>query len=322
MFSGERPLVTVPDDRWLDLWDGAPGPVDVVQWDLNGPPGSGVDGDELAEGVELVVMPYVGAERVVDRLPALSRLRMVQLLTAGYENVLAHLPEGVLLANAAGVHDTATAELAVGLCIAGLRGIGDFARAQPQGRWLFGHRPGLADTRVLLIGAGHIGEAIASRLAPFEVSVTRLASRARDDAAGRVHGVEELPELLPVHDVVILVVPLTEATRHLVDASFLAAMPDGALLVNVARGPIVDTDALLAEVSTGRLCAALDVTDPEPLPPGHPLWTAPNTLITPHVGGNTSAFVPRARALLRRQLEAFAAGRPVSSVVAVGGRDD
>jgi phosphoglycerate dehydrogenase-like enzyme len=143
-----------------------------------------------------------------------------------------------------------------------------------------------------------------------------VASRARDDEHGRVHASSELPELLPRHDLVILICPLTEATRGLVDAGFLAAMPDGAMLVNVSRGPVVVTDALVAELATGRLRAALDVTDPEPLPPGHPLWTTPNTLISPHVGGDSSAFPPRARALLRAQLTRFAAGEPLSNMVA------
>ena len=302
------PVVTVPDERWLDLWEPGSAPVELSVWDLCGPAA-------VADRVELVVMPYEGAGRVAGRLSDLARLRAVQLLTAGYDDVLSALPDGVLLANAAGVHDASTAELAVGLSIAALRGIGDFARAQPQGRWLYSHRPALADKRVLVVGAGGVGSAIAARLAPFEVRLTRVAGHARDDEHGLVHAVAELAALLPEQDVVILAVPLTEATRHLVGAAFLAAMPDGALLVNVARGPVVDTEALLAELHAGRLRAALDVTDPEPLPADHPLWTAPNTLISPHVGGNTSAFVPRARALLRRQLTAFASGAELQHLV-------
>ncbi len=300
-------IVTVPDERWLDLWPEGAAPLEARVWDLRGEPP--VD-------PELVVMPYMGAGTVADRLAGLPRLRVVQLLTAGYDDVRRNLPDGVTLANAGGVHDSSTAELAVGLTIAALRGIGDFARAQTQGRWLYAERPALADKRVLLVGVGGVGEAIAARLAPFDVSVTRVASRARDSEHGQVRGVEELARLLPVHDVVVLAVPLTEATTGLVDAGFLAAMPDAALLVNVSRGPVVDTDALLAELTSGRLRAALDVTDPEPLPPEHPLWRAPNTLISPHVGGNTSAFEPRARQMLREQLERFAAGRPLRYVVA------
>jgi phosphoglycerate dehydrogenase-like enzyme len=243
-------------------------------------------------------------------------LRLVQLLTAGYDNVLGAVPDGVHLANAAGVHDDSTAELAVGLAIAGLRGIGEFARAQTSGEWLRpGILPSLADRRVLVVGYGSVGRAVARRMLAFETTVTAVASRPRggDDLVERVHGVEDLPSLLPAHDVVVVVVPLLEATRGLVDDDFLGRMPDGALLVNVARGPVADTDALLRHA--GRLRLALDVTDPEPLPPGHPLWTAPATLVSPHVGGASTAFRPRAVRLLREQLARFVAGEPVHHLV-------
>src|SRR5918911_5211300 len=264
----------------------------------------------------LVVLPYVGASAVLGGLAELPSLRVVQTLTAGYENVLPHVPDGVTLATAAGVHDTSTAELAVGLAVAALRGFPDFVRAAERGVWASGTRPALADRRVLLVGTGGVGSAIAARLAPFEVEVTRVGTRARDDDRGHVYASEELPDLLPRHEVVVLATPLTDATKGMVDAAFLAAMPDGALLVNVSRGPVVVTDALVAELEAGRLFAALDVTDPEPLPSDHPLWRAPNVLISPHVGGDTTAFPPRARALLKDQLERFAAGRPLRNVVA------
>src|SRR5918911_830824 len=302
-----RPIVTVPDKRWVGLWPSEAESVDVRVWDMTGdPPGA----------PELVVLPYIGASAVVHRLAQVPSLRVVQTLTAGYENVLPHVPEGVVLASGAGIHDTSTAELAVGLAIAALRGLGDFARAMPRGEWLTGTRPALADRRMLIVGAGRIASAIADRLAPFEVEVTRVGTRARDDERGHVHAGEELWDLLPRHEVVVLACPLTDATRGMVDAAFLAALPDGALVVNIARGAVVVTDALLAEVSAGRLLAALDVTDPEPLPPDHPLWHAPNVLISPHVGGGTPAFPPRARALLKDQLDRFAAGRPLLNVVA------
>jgi phosphoglycerate dehydrogenase-like enzyme len=304
--------VSVPDDRWHDLWAApyGPGPdaVDVVPWHgLDGPP---------PDGVDVVVLPYMGGAEKAARLADVPGLRVVQTLSAGYEDVFAAVPEGVTLATAAGVHDAATAEIAVGLAIAVLRGLDAAARDALTGTWRHLTRPGLADRRALLIGAGRVGSAIAARLAAFEVSVTRVASRARDDAAGHLHGIEELPDLLHRHDIVALACPLTDQTRGLVGPDFLAAMPDGALLVNVARGPVVATDALLAELQAGRLLAGLDVTDPEPLPADHPLWTAPGVLISPHVGGDTAAFPPRARALLRDQLERLASGRPLRNVVA------
>jgi hypothetical protein len=198
-------------------------------------------------------------------------------------------------ANAATVHETSTAELAVTLALASQRGIPEFVRAGDEGRWDLREFPSLADRRVLLVGYGGVAKAVEARLAGFEVQLTRLARSAREEQnlAGdtvEVRGFEDLHECLADAEVVILAVPLTDGTRGLVDAAALAAMPDDALLVNVARGPVVDTDALVAELQAGRLRAALDVTDPEPLPEDHPLWKCPNTLITPHVGGDSSAM--------------------------------
>ena len=229
-------------------------------------------------------------------------------------------PDGVALANAPGVHDASTAELAVTLSLALLRGVPDFVRAQDDGRWAADEtirRRALANQRVLVVGFGGVGRAVATRMLAFETTVTGVATRPRAPGADGVpvHGVEQLPELLPQHDVVVLATPLTEATRGLVDETFLAAMPDGAVLVNVARGPVVDTDALVAELRRGRLLAALDVTDPEPLPAGHPLWSAPGALISPHAGGATSAFLPRAVALLREQLESLSTRRRPRGIV-------
>jgi phosphoglycerate dehydrogenase-like enzyme len=306
----DLPCVTVPDERWLGLWPAGEEPVDLRLWDMSGP---------APVRPELVVLPYIGVSAVLGRLAELPSLRVVQTLTAGYENVLPHIPSGVVLATAAGVHDSSTAELAVGLAVAALRGFPDFVRAAQGGAWVSGTRPALADRRVLLIGTGGVGSAIAERLAPFEVQITRVGTRARDDDRGHVYAAEEVPDLLPRHEVVVLATPLTDVTRGMVDAAFLAAMPDGALLVNVSRGPVVVTDALVAELEAGRLLAALDVTDPEPLPPDHPLWRAPNVLVSPHVGGDTTAFPPRARALLKDQLERFATRRRLRNVVAAPG---
>ena len=267
----------------------------------------------------LVVVPPMGTTERLARLTALPGLAVVQVFTAGYDHVLAHLPSGVTLCNAAGVHDASTAEFAVALMLAAQRGIPEFARAQERGEWI-GQRawPALGDRRVLIVGYGRIGRALAARLAPFEVSLTAVASRPRagDDVVERVHGFDELPWLLPHHDIVVLLTPLTDTTRGLADAAFLASMPDGALVVNVARGQVLDTAALLAETATGRLRAALDVTDPEPLPPDHPLWHAPGVLVAPHVGGAGDTFRPRMVRLLREQLTRYAAGAPLLHVVA------
>lgn len=300
--------VSVPSDGWVQDLGPAPDGVRLVPWDLEDPPPTA--------DIEVVVPPYLGDRSRLSRLAELPGLRLVQTLTAGYEDVLPYLPDGVALANAAGVHDASTAELAVALALASLRRLPEHVRSQAAGQWRPAFGRSLADRRVLLLGYGGVGRAVARRLAGFEVEVTPVASRARDG----VHAIDELPQLLGDHDVVVLTVPLTEATRGMVDARFLAALPDGALLVNVARGAVVDSDALLAELRTGRLTAAVDVIDPEPLPPGHPLWEQPGLLMTPHVGGASSAFRPRALALLHRVIDGLAKGEPPANVVVPAGQ--
>ena len=268
---------------------------------------------ETVAEVEVYVPPYRVDPSVGAVLPRMSRLRYVLALTAGVENLRDQVPEGVVLCTGRGIHDDSTAELALTLVLASLRGVPDFVRAQDRASWEPGWRPALADKRVLLVGYGAVGAAVEARLLPFRCEVVRVASRARDG----VHGVADLPQLLPDADVVVLSVPLTEATRGMVDAAFLDRMKQGALLVNVARGAVVVTDALVAALSGGRVTAALDVTDPEPLPSGHPLWTAPGVLITPHVGGPSSAMWPRAYRLVRDQLHRIAAGQePVNQTAA------
>ncbi|KSW23571.1 dihydrofolate reductase [Cellulomonas sp. B6] len=307
---------TVPDDDLLArLADVAAAHADglrLVRWDLAGP----LD-PATAAAVDLVVIPhYFVRPGGFDVLRDLPRLRYVQLPSAGYEHALPHLPPGVVLCNGRGVHDAGTAELAVGLTLAVQRDLPRAVRAMADGRWDNPFGPSLADRRVVVVGQGSVGRAIVARFRPFEVDLVRVASTARDDADGHVHGVDELPDLLPDADVVVLAIPLSRTSYHLLDAAALARLKDGAVVVNVARGKVVDTDALLAELTAGRLRAALDVTDPEPLPPDHPLWHAPNLLVTAHQGGNTDATFPRVAALVRRQLEALLAGEPAVNEVA------
>ena len=303
-------LVTMPDASWVADTGEIPG-LEMVTWDIHEP-------HPRADEVAVVVPPYLDPHQRLDLLGTLPRLELVQLLTAGYDNVTPHLPRGVTLCSGGGIHDASTAELALTLILASIRGIPDFVRAQDRHHWIPTRIwPALADRRVLVVGYGKVGRAIAARLLSFETTVTAVASRARagDELVETVHGIDELPALLPEQDVVVVITPLTDATAGLVDAGFLAAMKDGALLVNVARGKVADTDALLAEAASGRLRVAVDVTDPEPLPADHPLWSTPNVLVSPHVGGASTAFRPRALALVRRQLAAYAEGRPLESVV-------
>ena len=261
--------------------------------------------------VVFYVPRYMGPLADLELIADMPNLRVVQLLTAGYDNAVRFIPPGVTLCNAGGVHDASTAELALALILASLRGLDEFARAMPSGAWVYARREALADKRVLVIGAGGVGRAVQRRLEPFETDITMAARTARPGVVAAA----EVGVLLPTVDIVVLAVPLSESTTGLVNDAFLARMRDGALLVNVARGPVVDTDALVRHVAMGRIRAALDVTDPEPLPPGHPLWTLPGVLVSPHVGGNTSAFLPRARRLVERQLRRFAAGERLESVV-------
>lgn len=286
----------------------AVGPVEgfeIVVWNGDGP---APEGD-----VDLWVPHYATSADVIDRGHELRGLRVVQLQSAGYDGVAARLPAGITLCNAAGVHDDATAEHAVGLILASLRGIPEAVRQHGHWRPMPGRRS-LADSRVLVLGYGSIGRALAERLLPMKAEVTAVASRERDDdLVGRVRATADLQALLPDQDVVVVLVPLTDATRGLVDHDFLSHLPDGALVVNVARGPVVDTDAVLRHA--GRLRFALDVTDPEPLPDGHLLWASPDVLITPHIAGGTTAMLPRIAALVRGQLERMVAGEELVNAV-------
>ena len=244
-------------------------------------------------------------------LEGLPRLRLVQLLSAGAEKFAGRLPTGVVLCNARGAHTPSTAEWAVTVTLAAQRGIPFFVREQDAGRWSFTTHRSLVGARVLMVGAGDIGRAIGRMLAGFDVELTYVARTVREG----VRAMGDLPELLPHADVVILIVPVTPETIGMVDAGFLAAMPDGALLVNAARGVIVETDGLVAELSRGRLRAALDVTDPEPLPPGHPLWSAPGLLLTPHVAGEVPQTGARATAAITDQISRILAGEALENVV-------
>ncbi len=311
--------VTVPGTTLLHALEATPGGVpegvQVVVWGLDGPPPA-----ELGGRIDLVVPPYMDTASKLASLAGVET-RLVQSQSIGYDDVPGALPPGHVFANAASVHEPSTAELAVGLVLAAQRGIPDFVRAAGEpvaagvGRWAPARHASLADRRVLLIGYGGVGRAIEARLEPFEVSLTRVAHRGRDDERGRIHGIDELDALLPEAEIVVVGVPLTDETEGLVDARFLAALPDGALVVNVARGRVADTDAVLAEASTGRLRFALDVIDPEPLPDGHPLFALPNVLITPHVGGASTAMMPRMARLLREQIERMLRGEEPRNVV-------
>lgn len=287
----------LPDGMRADIWTGGP------------------DLPASADQVEVVVPPFPVQAPELSLLAGLPKLRLVQLQSAGAEQVIPFVPPGVTLATARGAHDASVAEWIMSVMLAHVHYLPRFVLAQREERWDFRLTGELASKTVLILGYGSIGEAVRRRLAGFDVELIAVARHPRPG----VNDVAELPALLPRADIVVLLVPVTPATRGMVDAKFLAQLRDGALVVNAARGAIVDTGALLAELRSGRLYAALDVTDPEPLPPGHPLWSAPGLILTPHVGGASGKPMARALAVAREQLVRYAAGEPLLNVVGEGG---
>jgi phosphoglycerate dehydrogenase-like enzyme len=305
--------------RVLVPWDG-------VRASLVGPGGLSDDagltvevfsGDGPARGdlddVVFFTAPYDRDFRL-EPVARLRNVKVVQTLNAGYDDLTPLLPERVTLCNARGLHDAGTAEHALGLILASQRELPRWIRAQDKGEWQHAHTRALAGSRVLIIGYGSIGAALDARLAACEAETIRVARRARP--AERVLNIADLDSLLPAADVVVLITPLSPQTRGLLDARRLALLPDGALVVNVGRGPVLDTAAILAETTSGRLRAALDVTDPEPLPADHPLWHSPNVIITPHMAGGADDFYPKAAAFVTAQVRRFASGAPLANVVA------
>ena len=305
MRSERRLVITVPGQAVRDAL-GDVDNTDVVEWDMSGPP--------PVDDIDIVVPPYMGT---LDHLKLLEGLNvgLVQSLSVGYDGVDKVLPTQMVFANASSVHETSTSEMALALILAAQRGIPDFVRAAARGTWAPRWHQSLSDRTVLLVGYGGVNQAVEDRLRAFEVTVVRVARTERDNDRGHVYGLSSLHEQLSIADIVVVGVPLTEETLHLVDDAFLSAMPYGALLVNIARGPVADTAALLDHARRGRLRLALDVTDPEPLPEGHELFGLDNVLISPHVGGATSAAMPRVARLLREQIERVARGDEPRNIV-------
>jgi phosphoglycerate dehydrogenase-like enzyme len=293
--AGSAALLSgLPDGITADVWDGSERLPDS------------------ADEVEVVVLPPFGVPAEgMAALAKLPRLRLIQLMSAGAEKAIPFVPSGVTLASARGAPSPSVAEWVVAAVLAQARQLPRFMAAQRAGHWDPVSSESLAGQAALIVGYGSIGAAVEALLVPFGVTVERVDQRPRKG----VSGLDSLPAALARADIVIVLVPMTPATRGMVDARFLSRMRDHALLVNPARGPIVDTGALLAELRSGRLRAALDVTDPEPLPDGHPLWSAPGLLLTPHVAGATAQSGQRVVALVQDQLARYAAGKPLLNVV-------
>jgi phosphoglycerate dehydrogenase-like enzyme len=298
--------VSVPTTELRDALRAHTSDVTILEWDMSGPPPTPT--------IDIVVPPYMSSPSILGELNGVST-RLVQSQMVGYDGVGEALPAGLVYANATSVHETSTAELVLALVLASQRAIPDFVRSAEHGRWTPAWHQSLADHTVLLVGYGGVSQAIESRLEGFEVTIERLALHERHDERGTIHGIGDLHRLLAHADVVIVVVPLSRATTRMIDDAFLKSMRGGSLLVNVSRGQVADTDALLAHASSGRIRLALDVTDPEPLPDGHPLFALPNVLISPHVGGRTSAMLPRMVRLVCDQVERMQRGDDPINVV-------
>lgn len=303
-------FVTVPTARLAENIGALPEGVELEIWDMKSP--------APRERIDLAVTPYMGSTAHLGSLSG-SDIGLVQSQSIGYDAVADVLPAGIPFANASSVHETSTAEIALALTLAAQRQLPRFVLAQQHDEWSPVFAESLADRKVLLVGFGGVGEAIAIRLEPFEIELTVVARTARPvwhERLGRVqvHAIDELPALVQDAEIVILALPGGADTHHLFDDELLALMPDGSLLVNVGRGTLVDSDALVRQ--GGRIRAALDVIDPEPLPAEHPLWKTEGVLISPHVGGASTAMNPRIARLIRTQIERLLRGdAPVNVVI-------
>ena len=272
-----------------------------------------IENADLSE-ITFYVPTYMGGRPALELTKKMPNLKILQMPNAGYDDAMEYVRDGMTLCNGKSIHDDSTAELAVGLTIASLRGFPDFIRNQDKSDWVHVKNKSINDRKIGIIGFGSIGTTIAKMLSGFAVEIIPFTQSGRDNTIA----ITDLNKHLPTLDVVILILPLTKESKHLFDAKRLSLMKDGALLVNVARGPIVETDALVKELNSGRITAALDVTDPEPLPKDHPLWRAKGVLISPHVGGNTTAFESRARRLIESQLNLLAQGKPLNNIIVAG----
>jgi phosphoglycerate dehydrogenase-like enzyme len=266
--------------------------------------------DPDIERVEFVVAGWPAS-----KLRDVPNLKVVQTRSAGVDWILEHVPDGVTLCSAKGARDPAMAEWVLWAILADFKAARVAAEQQAAGEWEHLDLRDLEDARVLILGHGSIGVAVEERLAPFGVAeVVRVARSARDG----VHGVDELEGLLGDVDVVVNLLPATPQTNGLLDARMIGAMRRGALLVNAGRGATVDTAALLEALTAGRVRAVLDVVDPEPLPAEHPLWRAPNLILTPHSAGDTPGAERASWKLAGEQLRRYAAGEELINVVREG----
>ena len=279
-------------------------------WQLISTPLEELSDADLAS-IDVYIPLYMSGSKGAHYITRMPRLSVVQLLMAGFDDALPMMRDGVTLCNARGVHDYSTAELAIAFMLAHFRHFSESSENQRAQTWNHQRTGSLAEKRIGIVGAGSIATTLKNLLAPFPVEIELFGRTQRDG----VYAISSLMQRLPALDVVVLLVPLTEQTRGLIGADELSAMKTGSLLINVARGPVVDSAALIAELKKNRICAALDVTDPEPLPSDSPLWSLKNCQITPHIGGDSTSFEPRGRKLIEEQLQRIAEGQPLLNII-------
>ncbi len=270
---------------------------------------------EKALQAEFAVAPYgSGAKRFFAELPNLKYLKVVQTLTAGVDWILPHLPPGIVLCDAAGVHDIPVSEWIVAAVVGAIKRFPEFRDAQREQRWAYRWVDDLEGSTVLFLGYGSIARATEKRLAPFEVEFIRVARTAREG----VYGFAALPKLLPKADVIINLLPYTPQTDKLIGAEHFAQMKPGVLFVNAGRGKTVDQEALVEAIRAKQVRLVSDVTDPEPLPEGHPLWSLPEVFLTPHMAGSTPKLFERGFRLVHQQVARYVRGEPLQNVVTDG----
>ncbi len=302
-------ILLVPESIEPRLLEGFPEGVEVAVLPREAPL------SDQALKAEFAVAPYgSGARRFFAELPRLKHLKVVQTLTAGVDWILPHLPPGLVLCDAAGVHDVPVSEWIVGAVLGAIKRFPEFRDAQREGRWAYRWVDDLEGSTVLFVGYGSIARATEQRLAPFGVAFIRVARTAREG----VHPIADLPHLLPQADIVINLLPYTPQTHRLIGAEHLAQMKPGALFVNAGRGQTVDQEALVEAIRAQRLRLVTDVTDPEPLPEGHPLWSLPGVFLTPHMAGSTHKLFERGFRLVREQVVRYLRKEPLKNVVQDG----
>lgn len=301
-------ILLVPEDADPKYLEGLPAEVEIAHLPKEGPL------SEQARQAEFALCPYNGARRFLAVLPELRELKVVQTFTAGVDWILPKMPPHITLCDAAGVHDIPVSEWIVAAILGAVKKFPEFRDAQREQRWAYGWVGDLEGSTVLFLGYGSIARATEKRLTPFEVSFIRVARTAREG----VHALPDLSSLLPKADIVVNLLPYTPQTDKLVGPEHFAQMKPGALFVNAGRGKTVDQEALVEAIKAKQVRLVSDVTDPEPLPEGHPLWSLPEVFFTPHMAGSTYKLFERGYKLIRQQVGRYVRGEPLINVVENG----